>query len=144
MWLFFVGGWVLWGFMSSESQVLQDVEHVSVGLLEFSFGWFEGELRVDLVGRLDSLTATEFYDRLLEADRDEVCELMRLDFSGVTGLGSAGLRSLLQLARRLHGRGGGLVVESPSRGVREIFVISGFDQVLTLEPAEEELEGELG
>lgn len=55
-----------------------------------------------------------------------------LDFEGVDYISSAGLRSLLVIAKQIKAAGGGLVLCSLTAMVREVLEISGFDKILTV------------
>mgnify|MGYP001534712763 CR=1 FL=1 len=67
----------------------------------------------------------------LKADLDGVTEL-RLDFGRVEYISSAGLRVLLS-AQKLMNRQGKMVLTHVSESVMEIFEVTGFSDILTIE-----------
>jgi len=76
-------------------------------------------------GRLDNITATQFdthCDKLLS---DGVISLV-LDFSDLTYISSAGLRSVLFLGKKINAKGGHVLICGLSQVVRDVFQISGF------------------
>ena len=82
---------------------------------------------VRVIGRLDAAqaaTAQAFLDR--QAGRVDV------DCSGLEYISSAGLGVLLKTQKRLMASGGGLRLRGVSRHVRDIFVYSGFDQIIEI------------
>ena len=84
-----------------------------------------------LEGRLDTMTAPE-----LEAEIDKpvagVTEMV-MDFKDVEYISSAGLRVLLKAQRVMAGRGGTMKVKDPCEIVMEVFNVTGFADVLTIE-----------
>ena len=82
-------------------------------------------------GRVDSDTAADFRDRVLEAVA-EGDELLVLDLSPVNYVSSAGLQAFLIIARQMSQDGLGFAVCSLTEGVRQVFEVAGFDRVLTV------------
>lgn len=88
------------------------------------------ELTITLTGRLDSATSA-----LLEADLTKSIagvERLIFDFSSLEYVSSAGLRILLA-AQKVMNKQGSMVVRNVNETVYEIFEITGFADVLTLE-----------
>ena len=88
-----------------------------------------GELLVALKGRLDTTTAPQ-----LEAELGGLEEVnaLALDFSGLEYISSAGLRVLLS-AQKIMSKKGGMVLRNVNDAVREVFDITGFSDILTIE-----------
>jgi anti-anti-sigma factor len=85
---------------------------------------------VVLSGRLDasqSPTAQAFLDKLQGT--------VILDCRGLEYISSAGLGVLLKTQKRLMAASGKLRLTGVGRHLMDIFVYSGFDQVLEIEPA---------
>lgn len=82
-----------------------------------------------LTGRLDTKTAPDFEKAAL-VWVEEGCRGVALDLSGIDYVSSAGLRSILVLAKKLQPLGGRLVLFGMSGVVEEVFSISGFDRLL--------------
>ncbi|MFM7144175.1 MAG: STAS domain-containing protein [Alphaproteobacteria bacterium] len=92
-------------------------------------------------GRLDGTATAEFekavVDAMVAAGRDRVV----VDMAGVEYVSSAGLRSLLLVAKRAKGSGQPFSVAALSPSVREIFEISGFGSII---PTHARVEDALG
>ena len=87
-------------------------------------------LTVALEGRLDTTTAPQ-----LEAELNESmpgAESLILDFSKLDYISSAGLRALLS-AYKVMSTKGGMKVTHVNEIVREVFDVTGFSDILTIE-----------
>lgn len=87
-------------------------------------------LEIALEGRLDTTTSPEL-EKELNGVLDGVEELI-MDFSNLEYISSAGLRVLLSAHKALHGKGKMKVV-NPNEIVQEVFEVTGFDNILTIE-----------
>lgn len=88
------------------------------------------DLKLAVEGRLDTLTAPE-----LEAELGREmpgAETLSLDFSKLDYISSAGLRVLLA-AHKAMSRKGGMKVTGVNEIVQEVFDVTGFSDVLTIE-----------
>jgi len=85
----------------------------------------EGVMIVRASGRLDANGAGEFVVQLRE-QCDGTAKKMILDFSGLTELGSAGLRVLYLLSKKAQGTRDCLLVAGMRPSVREVFDDTGF------------------
>lgn len=91
----------------------------------------EGEkLTLTLSGRLDTNTAPAL-EAELKHSVDGVKELI-FDFSDVEYISSAGLRILLA-AQKVMNRQGSMKLTGVSADVMEVFEITGFSDILTIE-----------
>ena len=97
----------------------------------------DSALSLAIEGRIDTTTAPQL-ETELKADLDlpdthktGVTEL-RLDFGQVEYISSAGLRVLLS-AQKLMNRQGKMVLTHVSESVMEIFEVTGFSDILTIE-----------
>jgi len=88
------------------------------------------ELTLTLTGRLDTTTAPQLEGEL-KADLDGV-EKLTLDFAALDYLSSAGLRVLLA-AQKMMNKQGGMVVRNVNETIAEIFDVTGFSDILTIE-----------
>ena len=88
------------------------------------------KLTIALSGRLDTTTAPKL-ETELKQNISGVNELI-LDFSGLEYLSSAGLRVLLS-AQKVMNRQGSMVIKHVNETVMEIFEITGFVDILTIE-----------
>ena len=89
-----------------------------------------GKAAVSLEGRLDTTTAPDL-ERELKDSLDGVNELT-LDFSKLEYISSAGLRVLLSAQKRMN-RQGEMKITHINEIVREIFDVTGFADILTIE-----------
>lgn len=86
------------------------------------------ELKVE--GRLDTTTAPEL-DEEIKAAIDDVKELI-FDFSDLDYISSAGLRVLLS-AQKIMNKQGEMKVTNVNETIMEIFEVTGFSDILTIE-----------
>ena len=87
-------------------------------------------LEIALEGRLDTMTAPE-----LEAELNQSmdsAESLVLDFSNLDYISSAGLRVLLS-AHKVMSAKGGMKVTKVNEIVQEVFDVTGFADILTIE-----------
>jgi len=89
-----------------------------------------GKLCVALEGRLDTTTAPEL-EASLKEDLDTVTELI-IDLAKLEYISSAGLRVLLA-AQKTMIKQGSMVVTHPNDVISEIFEVTGFSTILTIE-----------
>jgi anti-anti-sigma factor len=90
-------------------------------------------LIVRMSGRLDSNTAQpaeDSFSRVL----GEGPPRLAVDLSKLEYISSAGLRVLLVVAKKVQQAKGKVVLFGLGRNVREVFSISGFDQIFSIEP----------
>ena len=86
-------------------------------------------LEIALEGRLDTTTAPE-----LEKELNGLSgvDQLTLDFTGLEYIASAGLRVLLS-AHKIMSRKGGMKVTQVNDIVNEVFEVTGFSDILTIE-----------
>ena len=87
-------------------------------------------LTLAIQGRIDTTTAPQL-EAELRSDIDGVTELY-LEFTGVEYISSAGLRVLLS-AQKLMSRQGKMVLSHVNESVMEVFEVTGFSDILTIE-----------
>jgi len=83
-----------------------------------------------LEGRLDTVTAPELEKELIDSI-DGIKELV-LDFEKLEYISSAGLRVLLAAEKKMS-KAGGMKVVNVSETIMEIFEVTGFSEMLTIE-----------
>ena len=88
------------------------------------------ELTIALDGRLDTVTAPELESEL--SGLSGVTKLI-IDMEKLVYVSSAGLRVLLAAQKKMDGNGGSMVVRNANEEIREIFEVTGFDEILTIE-----------
>ncbi|MBR4916898.1 MAG: STAS domain-containing protein [Fibrobacter sp.] len=87
-------------------------------------------LTIALEGRLDTLTAPQL-DAELQGAYEGVKSLV-FDFAQLAYISSAGLRILLT-AQKAMNKQGTMVIKNAGPEIREIFDVTGFSDILTLE-----------
>ena len=88
------------------------------------------ELTVHIIGRLDTTSSPQ-----LEAELKQNLtgiEKLVLDFTSLDYLSSAGLRVLLA-AQKVMDKQGKMTVKNVNDAINEIFEITGFNDILTIE-----------
>ena len=88
------------------------------------------KLVVEVHGRLDTVTAPE-----LEQELDTVLESIQnlvLDFAKLDYISSAGLRVLLSTQKKIV-QNGDMTITNVNEEVMEVFDITGFSSILTIE-----------
>lgn len=88
------------------------------------------EMTITLTGRLDTITAPQLESEL-KASLEGVAYLA-LDFAGLDYLSSAGLRVLLAAQKQMN-KQGSMVVRNVNETISEIFDVTGFCDILTIE-----------
>jgi anti-anti-sigma factor len=91
---------------------------------------------IHATGRLDNNTSAAFEKDVLERV-EQGGKLLVLDFSRLTFISSAGLRSVLLVAKRLKSDGGRLALCSLSKPVKEIFDLTGIGALIDIFPTYE-------
>lgn len=92
---------------------------------------------VSVKGRIDAVTAPEFEKGLsaLMAGGDTT---LVLDFSGLEYISSAGLRSILSMAKQLKAKEGKMLFAGLQGPVKDVFKISGFGSIFKIFDTEAE------
>ena len=87
-------------------------------------------LEIALEGRLDTMTSPELEAELNQSLKD--ADSLVLDFSKLDYISSAGLRVLLSAHKAMSTKGG-MKVTNVNEIVREVFDVTGFADILTIE-----------
>ena len=90
----------------------------------------DNTLTVALTGRLDTNTAPELENELV--DDLAVIDKLVLDFKDLDYISSAGLRILLSAHKQMAAKGG-MTVKNVNATIQDIFDITGFVDILTIE-----------
>ncbi|MBQ8967444.1 STAS domain-containing protein [Ruminococcus sp.] len=86
-------------------------------------------------GRVDTTNSSEFMQDLSEVV--ESCSVVVLDCAKLEYISSAGLRVLLSVHKAMARKDGFFFVENVSRDILEIFEITGFSRILTINSGNE-------
>lgn len=88
-------------------------------------------LTILIDGRLDTATAPQLESEL--SSSIDGMEKVYLDFSKLEYISSAGLRVLLSTQKKMKKQHGELIIRSANDTVKEVFEITGFVDILTIE-----------
>ncbi|MDC7287502.1 STAS domain-containing protein [Blautia schinkii] len=88
------------------------------------------ELTLEVAGRLDTVTAPEL-EAVLKVSVNGITKLI-FDFASLEYVSSAGLRVLLS-AQKAMNKQGIMVIRNVCETVMEVFEITGFSDILTIE-----------
>jgi stage II sporulation protein AA (anti-sigma F factor antagonist) len=88
-------------------------------------------LIIKINGRMDAVTAPEF-EKALDAWIDESEKHFIVDLSSLEYISSAGLRSILVIAKKLKALKGKIVLAAMEESVNEVFEISGFNSIIPI------------
>ena len=98
----------------------------------------EDFLIVSVQGRVDGTNAAMFQKGVEGAIGDAGASAVILDMEGLSYMSSAGLRSVLLLAKGLRWKGVDFAVCSMIVSVREVFRIVGFDKIVSVHESRSE------
>ena len=87
------------------------------------------ELTISIEGRLDTNTSPE-----LEKELDNLDEIKKLifDFEKLEYISSSGLRLILICQKKMNNQGN-MIIKNVNDSIKEIFEITGFSNILTIE-----------
>ena len=88
------------------------------------------ELEIAIGGRLDTVTAPQL-EAEIKGSIDGV-EKLTLDFDALEYLSSAGLRVLLA-SQKIMNKQGKMIIKNVNETINEIFEVTGFIDILTIE-----------
>lgn len=88
-------------------------------------------MTIALSGRLDTTTAPQLEEALASA-LDGVADMV-FDFSQIEYISSAGLRILLNTQKKISAAGGSMKLIGVNDVVREVFEVTGFINILSIE-----------
>lgn len=89
-----------------------------------------GDLIVELEGRLDTTTSTQLEEKINQVI-DGVTKLT-FNLNNLEYISSAGLRVLLS-AQKIMNKQGKMIVTNPTEEVQEIFEVTGFSDIFTIQ-----------
>ena len=91
------------------------------------------KLTVEVIGRLDAVTAIQF-DKEIAKSLDGI-EFLTIDLINLNYIASAGLRILMKLQKRMNVQGSMKIININS-DIRSILDMTGFSRLLTIEDAD--------
>lgn len=91
----------------------------------------EDEAVLSAQGRIDTYTAEEFEKKLMKVLKEQEC--VRVDFTEVEFISSAGLRALLNGQKYVDEEEKEMIIFNINEVVESVFTSTGFMNVLTVE-----------
>lgn len=91
----------------------------------------DGIALVEVVGRVDSMTANQFGEGLMTPIQSGFFHIV-LDLAGVDYMSSAGLREIVNALKKVRKERGDLRIAQPSDRVLEVLEMAGLDTVLQI------------
>ena len=91
----------------------------------------QSKLTLTIEGRIDTITSQELNDEIQKEIKN--FDYLIIDFTNVEYISSAGLRVLIGTQKKLKPENIPFVIRNVNDNVGEIFRVSGFDQLLTIE-----------
>ena len=101
----------------------------------------KSNLVIEVKGRLDAVTSPKLEEEC-QGLIDQGEKAIIMDLGGVDYISSAGLRTILILARKLNGSGGQIRFCGLRGMVQEVFSISGFNTLFPIFPSVTEALGQ--
>ena len=102
-----------------------------------------GALVVSVEGRVDGANARKF-QKAVETVIEDSDRAVVLDMENLSYISSAGLRSILLIAKGLQKRDSRFAVCSLQNAISEVFRIVGFDKIVTIHSSQEDAVSALG
>ena len=99
--------------------------------MEINAERLDGTLIAKAEGRIDGVNASDFEQSLRGAIEDSDTAVI-VDLAELSYISSAGLRAVLLTAKSLTQRAAKFALCSPSKPIREVFEISGFDKIIDI------------
>ncbi len=88
-------------------------------------------LRLNIEGKIDTLTSREFQDTVLNSFRKYSNVIVNME--EVSYVSSAGLRAFLIGQKTAASKGGSFSILNVDQGVMDVFKATGFDKVLDIQ-----------
>ena len=89
-----------------------------------------GKMLLQLIGRVDTTTAPKLEEIIVGCEKD-ISEMI-MDMAQLEYISSAGLRVILK-AQKMMNRQGKLILRNVNEAIEEVFEITGFIDILTIE-----------
>ncbi|MCR5626487.1 MAG: STAS domain-containing protein [Lachnospiraceae bacterium] len=89
------------------------------------------KIQLNVHGKIDAISSNEFQLAVLKAFQKG--NSLIIDFSDVAYISSAGLRALTLGQKTAKSKGGSLVIVHVNDAVNEVFRVTGFNKILTIQ-----------
>ena len=91
----------------------------------------EGGLVIHPEGRLDTLKSGAFEKEVMSLIQQATLNVL-IDFEKIDYISSAGIRSMLNIAKELKKKGKSMVLCCLNKSIKEVFCISGLDSIISI------------
>lgn len=91
---------------------------------------------VEVSGRIDSMNANQFGEKLIEEIDSGKVQIV-LDLASVDYMSSAGLREIVSALKKVKRSEGDLRIAQPSERVLEVLEMAGLDTILQIFPTQD-------
>lgn len=88
-------------------------------------------ITVILDGELNTLAAQQFA-KDVEPLMEETGKVITMDFTNLSFISSAGMRTLLLLNKETSAKNGKIIIVGMSEDIKQIFALTGFDQMFEI------------
>lgn len=88
-------------------------------------------ITVTLDGELNTLAAQQFA-KDVEPLMEETGKVITMDFTNLSFISSAGMRTLLLLNKQTVAKNGKIIIVGMSEDIKQIFALTGFDQMFEI------------
>lgn len=88
-------------------------------------------ITVTLDGELNTLAAQQFA-KDVEPLMEEAGKVITMDFTNLSFISSAGMRTLLLLNKQTVAKNGKIIIVGMSEDIKQIFALTGFDQMFEI------------
>lgn len=92
----------------------------------------ENSIYLKLDGRLDTITSPQLEKELLNIFKENNYNLT-FDFQNLVYISSAGLRVILSAQKKVNANQGSMIIKNVDDMVMEVFEMTGFVDILTIE-----------
>lgn len=99
--------------------------------MNISKNYNEKELTLSIEGRVDTITSQDLHKEINNEMGN--FDSLIMDFNDLEYISSAGLRVLIDTQKKLKAENIPFVIKNVNNTVGEIFRMSGFDKILTIE-----------
>ena len=97
----------------------------------------DGVLSVRVVGRIDGSTVLAFHEAI-ETALEDGDHIVIVDCEKLSYIGSAGLRTVLAIAKAVSNRDARFALCALTDSVTKVFENTGFDRIITIRPSRAE------
>ena len=117
--------------MENEFTYIGDFSITTNNQYELQAGELEDSIVINVTGRIDGISAQEFHDKVYQEIQDLDHHIV-MDFNKLSYINSAGLRSILFIAKELRKKSKMFILCSLPDPVMQVIKTSGFDKIIDI------------